>query len=215
MMLYIIMNEITDTILVNLKIISKIAPNNKLKLINNTTTIEKEGMAAWLLRWYNGDSREKTVGFIKTVVNDSINITNDLMNSTYINNRSRKTVYEETEFTKAYSMLMLIKNEMVNSKTGILNLNKTYQLDIQIISQLEVVINKIDGHIGIIERKLKEIQRDGVLPEIFMNKSDLKDPKEIKDVKDVKDVKDIKDNRETRETRESREDRQGGNPKRN
>jgi hypothetical protein len=211
-MLYIIMNEITDTILVNLKIISKIAPNNKLKLINNTTTIEKEGMAAWLLRWYNGDSREKTVGFIKTVVNDSINITNDLMNSTYINNRSRKTVYEETEFTKAYSMLMLIKNEMVNSKTGILNLNKTYQLDIQIISQLEVVINKIDGHIGIIERKLKEIQRDGALPEIFMNKSDLKDPKEIKEVKEVKDVK---DNRETRDIREPREDRQGGNPKRN
>ncbi len=209
MMLYIIMNEITDTILVNLKIISKIAPNNKLKLINNTTTIEKEGMAAWLLRWYNGDSREKTVGFIKTVVNDSINITNDLMNSTYINNRSRKTVYEETEFTKAYSMLMLIKNEMVNSKTGILNLNKTYQLDIQIISQLEVVINKIDGHIGIIERKLKEIQRDGALPEIFMNKSDLKDPKEIKDVKDVKD------NRETREIRDLREDRPVGNPKRN
>ena len=202
-MLYIIMNEITDTILVNLKIISKIAPNNKLKLINNTTTIEKEGMAAWLLRWYNGDSREKTVNFIKTVVNDSINITNDLMNSTYINNRSRKTVYEETEFTKAYSMLMLIKNEMVNSKTGILNLNKTYQLDIQIISQLEVIINKIDGHIGIIERKLKEIQRDGVLPDIFMNKSDLKDPKEIKDVKDVKD------NRETREIREDRQDRQG------
>jgi hypothetical protein len=208
-MLYIIMNEITDTILVNLKIISKIAPNNKLKLINNTTTIEKEGMAAWLLRWYNGDSREKTVGFIKTVVNDSINITNDLMNSTYINNRSRKTVYEETEFTKAYSMLMLIKNEMVNSKTGILNLNKTYQLDIQIISQLEVVINKIDGHIGIIERKLKEIQRDGILPEIFMNKSDLKDPKDIKDVKDTKDVKDI------RETREAREDRPASNPKRN
>ena len=111
MMLYIIMNEITDTILVNLKIISKIAPNNKLKLINNTTTIEKEGMAAWLLRWYNGDSREKTVIFIKTVVNDSINITNDLMNSTYINNKSRKTAYEETEFTKAYSMLILIKNE--------------------------------------------------------------------------------------------------------
>jgi hypothetical protein len=203
------MNEITDTILVNLKIISKIAPNNKLKLINNTTTIEKEGMAAWLLRWYNGDSREKTVNFIKTVVNDSINITNDLMNSTYINNRTRKTVYEETEFTKAYSMLMLIKNEMVNSKTGILNLNKTYQLDIQIISQLEVVINKIDGHIGIIERKLKEIQRDGVLPEIFMNKSDLKDPKEIKDVKD------IKDNKENREIREIREDRPVGNPKRN
>jgi hypothetical protein len=204
MMLYIIMNEITDTILVNLKIISKIAPNNKLKLINNTTTIEKEGMAAWLLRWYNGDSREKTVGFIKTVVNDSINITNDLMNSTYINNRTRKTVYEETEFTKAYSMLMLIKNEMVNSKTGILNLNKTYQLDIQIISQLEVVINKIDGHIGIIERKLKEIQRDGVLPEIFMNKSDLKDPKEIKDIKDTKD------NRDAKEVRDPREDRQGG-----
>jgi hypothetical protein len=206
-MLYIIMNEITDTILVNLKIISKIAPNNKLKLINNTTTIEKEGMAAWLLRWYNGDSREKTVNFIKTVVNDSINITNDLMNSTYINNRSRKTVYEETEFTKAYSMLMLIKNEMVNSKTGILNLNKTYQLDIQIISQLEVIINKIDGHIGIIERKLKEIQRDGVLPDIFMNKSDLKDPKDSKEIKDVKDNKDIKD---FKEVREPREDRQGG-----
>jgi hypothetical protein len=152
------MNEITDTILVNLKIISKIAPNNKLKLLNNTTTIEKEGIASWLLRWYNGDSREKTVNFIKTVIGDSINMTTDIMNSTYINNKNRRTAYEETEFTKLLSTLSLIKVEMGNSKTGIVNLQKTYELDIQIISQLEVIMNKIDGHLGIIERKLREIQ---------------------------------------------------------
>ena len=157
------MNEITDNILVNLKIISKIAPNNKLKLLNNTTTIEKEGVASWLLRWYNGDSREKTVNFIKTVISDSINMTNDIMNSTYINNKGRKTTYEETEFTKLLSTLSLIKVEMSNSKVGIINLQKTYELDIQIISQLEVVMNKIDGHLGIIDRKIRDIQAQDIL----------------------------------------------------
>lgn len=154
------MNDITDTILVNLKIVSKIAPNNKLKLSNNTTTIEKEGLAAWLLRWYSGDSRLKTVNFIKTIVADSINITTDLMNSTYINHKGRKAAYEETEFTKALSTLFLIRTELENSKQGILNLQKTYEMDIQIISQLEVVMNKIDGHLGIIDRKLNEIKAE-------------------------------------------------------
>jgi hypothetical protein len=191
------MNEITDNILVNLKIISKIAPNNKLKLIHNTTTIEKEGIANWLLRWYNGDSREKTVNFIKVVLADAINMTNDIMNSTYINNRNRRTTYEETEYTKSLSTLFLIKNEMYNSKTGIVNLQKTYELDIQIISQLEVVMNKIDGHLGIIERKLKEIHASELIP------NDLKDSRESKDTKvDVKEPKE--NNRDSREERSKR-----------
>jgi hypothetical protein len=194
------MNEITDNILVNLKIISKIAPNNKLKLIHNTTTIEKEGIASWILRWYNGDSREKTVNFIKIVLADAINMTNDIMNSTYINNKNRRTTYEETEYTKSLSTLFLIKNELYNSKTGIINLQKTYELDIQIISQLEVVMNKIDGHLGIIERKLKEIHASEV------NTTDLKDSRESKDTKEVK--VDVKDTREPKENnRDSRDDR--------
>ncbi len=175
------MNDITDSILVNLKIISKIAPNNKLKIANNTTSIEKEGLAAWLLRWFNGDSRIKTINFIKTIIADSINITTDLMNSTYINNRGKKTTYEETEFTKALSTLFLIRTEMENSKTGILNLQKTYDMDIQIISQLEVVINKIDGHLGIIDRKLNEIKAEYAEPsEVRAPPQNQKKEKEIR-----------------------------------
>lgn len=154
------MNEITDTILVNLKIISKINSNDKLKLSNYSTSIEKESLTSWLSRWYNGDSREKTISFIKTVITDAINITNDIMNSTYINNKAKRTVYEENEFTKSLNTLFLVKNEMVNCKTGILNLKKTYEMDIQIISQLEVIINKIDIHLSIIGKKLKDIELD-------------------------------------------------------
>jgi hypothetical protein len=202
------MNEITDNILVNLKIISKIGPNNKLKLVNNYSTIEKEGIATWLTRWYYGDSREKTVNFIKTVVNDAINITNDLMNSTYINNKNKKTAYEETEFTKALSTLFLIKNEMSNSKTGIINLQKTYELDIQIISQLEVLLNKIDGHLGIIERKLKEIKDDYGISEKHMYKSDEmvkeRDSRESREVREVREIKEGKDIREGKEERSNK-----------
>lgn len=206
------MNEITDNILVNLKIISKIAPNNKLKLLHNTTTIEKEGIASWLLRWYNGDSREKTVNFIKNVIADSINMTNDIMNSTYINNKGRKTAYEETEFTKLLSTLSLIKVEMGNSKAGIVNLQKTYELDIQIISQLEVVMNKIDGHLGIIDRKIREIQTFEFLSHpsspILIEPKEVRDrekesrdnTKEAREARETKD-KDPRDNREERSKR--------------
>ena len=154
------MNEITDTILVNLKIISKINANDKLKVSNNSTSIEKDGLMSWLSRWYNGDSREKTITFIKTVVTDAINITNDIMNSTYINKKMKRTVYEENEFTKSLNTLFLVKNEMENCKSGILNLKKTYEMDIQIISQLEVIISKIDVHLAIISKKLKDIELD-------------------------------------------------------
>lgn len=197
------MNEISDNILVNLKIISKIAPNNKLKLLNNTTTIEKEGIASWLLRWYNGDSREKTVNFIKTVIGDSINMTTDIMNSTYINNKTRRTAYEETEFTKLLSTLSLIKVEMGNSKTGIINLQKTYELDIQIISQLEVIMNKIDGHLGIIERKLREIQS---IESISLPPSPIPtEPKESNRDSRESTRESNKDSRETRDTRDTRD----------
>ena len=106
------------------------------------------------------------------------------MNSTYITNKVRKTGYEETEFTKALSTLFLIRTEMENSKVGIANLQKTYELDIQIISQLEVIINKVDGHIGIIDRKLKEIQTEHVpeqpptpIPQRGVRERDQKDSK--------------------------------------
>jgi hypothetical protein len=154
------MNEITDTILVNLKIISKINPNDKLKTHSNYTSIEKENFLTGFSRWYHGDSRDKSISFIKLVINDSINITNDIMNSTYINNKNKKTIYEENEFTKSLNMLFLIKTELENSKLGLNNLKKTYDTDIQTISQIEVIINKIDSHLTIVERKLNEIKSE-------------------------------------------------------
>ena len=150
----------TDNLLVNLKIISKLVPQNRLKLLHSSSTIEPDTMFSCIARWYNGDSRGKTVQFIKTVISDSIKITNDLMNSTYVNNvDTKKNTYEETEFTKALNVLQLIQEEMTRCKTGLKNLQMTYEHDIQIVSQLEVQMNKIDGHLGIIERKLQDIER--------------------------------------------------------
>lgn len=156
------MHDITDNLLVNLKIISKIVPHNRLKMLNSSSTIDSPNMLSWLTRWYNGDSRAKTVQFIKTVISDSITVSNDFMNSTYVSNMmnssSLSSCYEETEFTKAINMLQLIQEEMTNSKVGLKNLQQTYETDIQIVSQLEVQMDKIDGHLGILKRKLQEIQ---------------------------------------------------------
>jgi hypothetical protein len=157
------MNDMTDNLLVNLKIISKISPRNRLKLLHSSSTIEPDTMFSWISRWYNGDSRGNTVQFIKSVIADSIKITNDLMNSTYVNINimaTKKNTHEETEFVKALNVLQLIHEEMVRSKVGLKNLQLTYENDIQIVSQLEVQSNKIDGHLGIIERKLQDIARN-------------------------------------------------------
>lgn len=152
------MNEITDQILVNLKIISKINPQDKLKVnYNNTSSIDKDNMLSSIYRWIHGDSRDKTIQFIKNVITDAVNITNDIMNSTYINNKNKKTIYEENEFNKSLTTLNLIKHELENAKTGIHNLKTTYELDIQIVSQLEVIMSRIDNHLSIIQRKLKDI----------------------------------------------------------
>jgi len=156
------MNDMTDNLLVNLKIISKISPRNRLKLLHSSSTIEPDTMFSWISRWYNGDSRGNTVQFIKSVISDSIKITNDLMNSTHVNiniGATKKNTYEETEFIKALNVLQLIHEEMAHSKVGLKNLQLTYENDIQIVSQLEVQINKIDGHLGIIERKLQDLKR--------------------------------------------------------
>jgi hypothetical protein len=159
------MHDITDNLLVNLKIISKIVPHSRLKLISSSSTIDTHNMFSWLTRWYNGDSRVKTVQFVKSVIIDSITITNDLMNSTYVSNMlspemkgKAKTGYEETEFIKTINVLHLIQEEMTNCKVGLKNLQLTYEADVQIISQLEVQMSKIDAHLGIIKRKLQDIQ---------------------------------------------------------
>jgi hypothetical protein len=92
------------------------------------------------------------------------------MNSTYINNKNRTTVYEENEFTKSLHMLFLIRNELESSKVGIENLQKTYEMDINVISQLEVVVNKIDSHLKIVDRKLRDIH-GGSLPTDLQEKT--------------------------------------------
>jgi hypothetical protein len=173
------MNEITDTILVNLKIISKINPSDKVRIMNHTSTIVKEGITTWLSRWYHGDNRDKTIQYIRTVVQDAVNTTNDIMNSTYINNKNKRTVYEENEFTKSLNILFLIRNELQNSKVGIQNLQKTYELDVNIISQLEVIVNRIDSHLGIIDRKLKDIQADLIADVVESKGKDVESPSSV------------------------------------
>ena len=73
-----------NNVLVNLKVISKIAENGKISTtsVNNTISIENEGYLTPVWRFVNGDSRKRTIESITDIIDSAIQISNNMIQHT-------------------------------------------------------------------------------------------------------------------------------------
>jgi hypothetical protein len=142
---------IPDKLLINLKIISKIQKNGRItRSYDGIISLENNVFYQAIKRFISSDSRKQAIFEINSIISESISILNHILNSKYMN----KTFNESDEYIKNCENITLIISELELSKQGIENLKFTYQNDPNIVSQIDILILKINTTIKDVNTKL-------------------------------------------------------------
>lgn len=146
---------IPDKLLINLKIISKIQKNGRItRSYDGIISLENDVFYQSIKRFITNDSRRQAVFEINSVVSESIDILSHILNSKYTNKNFSNT----DEYIKNCEHIELILKELENTKHGIENLKFTYQNDQNIVSQIDIIILKINTTIKDVSNKLVYLQ---------------------------------------------------------
>lgn len=169
-----------QNILINLNIISKIKPNDKIYMnADNYLSIEHDTALQGLFRFIFNNSRTKNLNnlnsFYSSVyahIEDTINSKyllisdkNGQLLSDYSLDSNLKNIYlldykcylENDNFITVYNNLVEINHYLKLSITGLENLKKTYISDVVTVSKLDIIINDIESNIKKINKKLEYI----------------------------------------------------------
>jgi len=152
-----------QNILINLNILSKIKPYDKIYINkDNLITIEYNSIFQGIMRFFYNNSREKNLTNLTTFYQSVYCILDELLNSQYLNNENINTFIEEDndEFNKVLNNLKKINNYLELSLGGINNLKKTYNSDIVTDSKLDIIINNTELYIDKINKKINSINKD-------------------------------------------------------
>ena len=134
--------QIEDNLL-NLKIISKIKENDKLSSQEKIIKIDPPSILQGVYRWMNSEGRSITLDKLTEIVNNSMDITEGLL--------KREKDLKENEYLDLQEnnsqIFQTFIIELTNSLLGLENLKKTYCNDINIMSQLDILLKKITTRI--------------------------------------------------------------------
>ena len=134
--------QIEDNLL-NLKIISKIKENDKLSSQEKIIKIDPPSLLQGVYRWMNAEGRSITLEKLTAIVNDSMEITEGLL--------KREKDLKENEYLDLQEnnsqIFQTFIIELTNTLLGLENLKKTYCTDINIMSQLDILLKKITTRI--------------------------------------------------------------------
>lgn len=155
------MNQLIEKNLVQLKILGKIQEDKKI-CTSNGISLEKDSMFQGLWRTLRMDSRIESIRSIKEIIFDAIDITNNMIQSRFLNIYVIKepeniTHFEKDEFDRLFLLLKQYSQELKNVIIGLRHLQHTYQDDEDITAKIEVILDHIRYQIVQIEQKLDEI----------------------------------------------------------
>ena len=143
---------IPDKLLINLKIISKIQKNGRIaRSYDGIISLETDVFYQAVKRFITSDSRRQAIFEINSVITECIEILNHILNSKYMN----KNFYQTVEYVKNCENVSLILTEMEHARGGIENLKFTYQNDPNIVSQIDIIILKINTTFKDVYNKLQ------------------------------------------------------------
>ena len=141
-----------DKLLINLRILSKIQKNGRItKSIEGIINLENEVIYKSVKRFLYNDSRKQSVFEINSIIDETHTTFNYLINNKYTNTEHKNT----PEYNKNLELINLLVHELSHAKTGIENLKFTYKNDHNIISQIDIIIIKINSIIKEINHKLE------------------------------------------------------------
>ena len=131
-----------DKLLINLRILSKIQKNGRIaKSYEGIINLEDNTVYKGLKRFIYNDSRKQSVFEINSII-DEVGVTfNHLINNKHMN----KSFSHTSEHIKNLEIINLLLKEVQDAKTGVENLRFTYRSDQNIISQIDIVILKMNS----------------------------------------------------------------------
>lgn len=132
---------LSDKLLINLKILSKIQKNGRIaKSHNGIISLEGTSFYQSVKRFVTNNSRKQAIYEINSIINEAVDTFNTLINSKYMN----KHFNQSDEYIRGCEDLELVILEFTNAKRGIENLHFTYQNDHNISSQIDIVLLKMN-----------------------------------------------------------------------
>ena len=133
-------DNIFDDIIVNLKVIGQIPCDTKLSVHSGQLKMDSAINLIWFWRWVRGDSRKKSITYVKNVITNSIVLYNAFSQSN----------------DKEHSLR--IKDSLEGSVKGIENLMETYKDDANASASLSLLRDKII--VTLEESKKKKEKKD-------------------------------------------------------
>jgi predicted transglutaminase-like cysteine proteinase len=153
---------IPDKLFINLKILSKIQKNGRIsRSSDGIIALEHETFYQSVKRFVTSDSRRQSVFEINSIINETIECMNNIVNSKFMNK-----MYSTTdEYYKNCDTLSLLLKELTAARVGIENLKFTYSSDPNVNSQLDILIIKINSSIKDMQHKISYFE--SFLPEPY------------------------------------------------
>jgi hypothetical protein len=122
--------DFIDNIITNLKILNLLQVNEKLSIRKGHLQIDKESNVQFMVRWFNRDSRDTILVFIKELIRN-------------INTSFNKMKYLKGSADYSENNLIRIINELEKSEIGLSNLKTTYAFDPVTTVIIENFIDKL------------------------------------------------------------------------
>jgi len=137
-----------DSVITNLKIISNIKRGDKIFINDNNIIQIDDSHLQCINRYLYNRSRNITISFLKDMVNSTLVITDNILNNEYNNINKSESIYNENTHTvdfedKNSDLLQKCIIEINNSYKGFVNLKKTYDDDVTINAELDVLIEQL------------------------------------------------------------------------
>jgi hypothetical protein len=135
------LTEIPEKLLVNLSILAKIQKNGRIKRSSDgIVSLDEENFQS-ILRFINSDSRKQSVFEINSIISDTSDKVKEIINNKFMNQNCATT----DEYYSNCELLLLLNKSLASAKEGILNLKFTYTNDHNTVSQLDIIILKINN----------------------------------------------------------------------
>ena len=154
-----------DNLLLELKILSNVKEFDKISIRDNLV-IDSPHMLQFISRKIGGDSRDKTINYIDTIINDIFSILDLLLEEeiekaepisiinktqyTYSNTNKNKNISNKKNNFKdtTINIYQTINQNLTESIGGLQNLKITYLNDITMTSKIDMLIVKIQNRIS-------------------------------------------------------------------
>ncbi len=158
----------TDNILINLSIISKISLDNKIYLNSEGyVTIDNNTILQGITRFIFRNNRDKTINNLNTIYNNVFSYIDNLLPSINVKNKDNKGNVKENPFDSVgknqfdhavyrdkemgmKTLLMYLRKSLA----GLENLKETYSADIVTTSKIDIIVDNVKLYVGKMEKKI-------------------------------------------------------------